>query len=218
MTLLAAGCSSRVPLRENQRIGRALRSTWLELLAERYLLRTQALLSMDCGPTRSGMAAAQELLIDAFMARPAVRRVYTPDSTADRYFGEAQLDHSIGRVRNCGNEPFLVPRSFCYLSIGNVRHLPIRLSRQSVRVGISPVCPNEPAAEQAACALNRWLGKNSEHRLPFARGPVVEEREFKPTSSSPRSSRWYWGWSAGTWPSGCGHLCTCPHRSTVRNV
>jgi hypothetical protein len=46
---------------------------------------------------------------------------------------------------------------------------------KSVRAGISPVCLNEPAAEQAAFALAIWLGQNGEHPSLFARGPVVEE-------------------------------------------
>jgi hypothetical protein len=41
------------------------------------------------------------------------------------------------------------------------------------------VCPNESAAEESAFALASWLGKNSEHRLLSARGPVVEEPWLK---------------------------------------
>jgi hypothetical protein len=72
-----------MPFRKDERVWWALRATRLELLAERHLLRTQALLSMDCGPTGSCVPAAQELLIDAFVAGAAITgsKVSTDDKS-----------------------------------------------------------------------------------------------------------------------------------------
>ena len=60
------------PFRTTKRIWRAFGAAGLELLAERHLLGAQALLAVDRGPAGSRVAAAQKLLIDAFVARAAV--------------------------------------------------------------------------------------------------------------------------------------------------
>jgi len=58
--------------RKNEGVRWALRASRLELFAEGNLLRGQAFLPVDGGPTRSGVAAAQELLIDPFVAGAAI--------------------------------------------------------------------------------------------------------------------------------------------------
>ena len=72
-----------MPFRKHQRIRRPLRPTGLKLLAERNLLRTQTLFSMYRGPARGGVAAPQELLVNAFVTGPAVagRQVGTDDKS-----------------------------------------------------------------------------------------------------------------------------------------
>ena len=58
--------------RKHERVRWALGATRLKLFAERDLFRAQAFLSVDGGPTRSGVAAAKKFLIDAFLAGAAV--------------------------------------------------------------------------------------------------------------------------------------------------
>jgi len=58
--------------RKNEGVGWALRASRLELFAEGNLLRGQSFLPVDGGPTGSGVAAAQELLIDPFVAGTAI--------------------------------------------------------------------------------------------------------------------------------------------------
>jgi hypothetical protein len=61
-----------MPLWKYQRIRRTLRATRLKLLTEGDLLGAQTLFTVYGSPTRGGMTAAQELLIDTFVTRPAV--------------------------------------------------------------------------------------------------------------------------------------------------
>ena len=74
VALLAAGGDGGVSFGQRERVGRTLGASGLELLAEGDLLSAQALLAMDGGPTGCGVTAAQELLVDAFVAGAAVAR------------------------------------------------------------------------------------------------------------------------------------------------
>jgi len=141
------------------------------------------------------------------------------------------LDHSIGRVRNCGNEPYPVPRSYFYLSIENVQAQTIRLCPQSVRAGISSVCPNGPTAEEAAfeviipitcsqygeqrVSLPAWLRKMAAITSLTANRPLAEECQSKTKRPWPRSSQRNWGSPAEAWCSGCGHTGNPPTQECV---
>jgi len=72
-----------MPFRKHERIRRTPGAAWLELFAERYLFRSETLLSLHGGPTGSSMAAAKKFLIDAFMAGSAItgREVGTDDES-----------------------------------------------------------------------------------------------------------------------------------------
>lgn len=72
MALLASRFDGRMPLRQCQRVGRTFRAAWLKLFAEGNLFRTQALFSMDGGPTRRRVAATEEFLIDVLVAGAAI--------------------------------------------------------------------------------------------------------------------------------------------------
>ncbi len=72
VALIAAGRDGRMALRQRERIGRAFRPAWLELLTERDLLGREALLAMNGSPTGRSVAATQKLLVNAFVARSAV--------------------------------------------------------------------------------------------------------------------------------------------------
>ena len=72
VALLAARRDGRMSLRKSQRIGWTLGATGLKPLAKGYLLNTQPLLSVHSRPTRRCVPAAQEFLVDAFVARAAV--------------------------------------------------------------------------------------------------------------------------------------------------
>ena len=87
MALLASGSHCRVPFGRGERVGRPLGSARLELLAERNLLRGEALLTIDCCPAWRRMPAAQEVVssylrsrwggadISAAQARDLLRRL-----------------------------------------------------------------------------------------------------------------------------------------------
>ena len=72
MALFTTGSGRRMPFRKYERIRRTPCAAWLELLAKRYLFRSEPLLTLHGGPTGSSMAAAKKFLINAFMARPAI--------------------------------------------------------------------------------------------------------------------------------------------------
>jgi hypothetical protein len=72
MALLATGSGCRMAFRKNEGVRWPLRASRLELLAERDLFWTEAFFSVNRGPTRRGMAASQEFLIDAFVTGTAV--------------------------------------------------------------------------------------------------------------------------------------------------
>ena len=72
VALLTTGRGCRMSFRKHKRVRRALCATRLELFAEGNLLGTQAFLTVDGGPTRGGVAAAEEFLIDAFVAGAAI--------------------------------------------------------------------------------------------------------------------------------------------------
>jgi hypothetical protein len=74
VTLLAAGGDCGMAFGQSEWVGRTLGASGLELFAEGDLLSAQTLFAMYGGPTGSGVAAAQKLLIDAFMAGAAVAR------------------------------------------------------------------------------------------------------------------------------------------------
>src|SRR5579863_9928505 len=59
-------------LGKSQRVGRPLCAAWLELLTERDLRGAQSFFAVNGRPTRCGVAAAQKLLINAFMTGSAV--------------------------------------------------------------------------------------------------------------------------------------------------
>ena len=68
----AASLDGGLALQADERIRRPLRTTRLKLLAERDLLRGEALLSVDSGPGRRGVPAVQKLLILLIVTTPAV--------------------------------------------------------------------------------------------------------------------------------------------------
>jgi hypothetical protein len=72
VALFATGRGCRMPFWKHQRIRWTLRSAWLELLAERDLLCTQAFFTVNGGPTWSCMATTQEFLVDAFVTGAAI--------------------------------------------------------------------------------------------------------------------------------------------------
>lgn len=74
VALFAAGRGRRMPFRQHERVRRTLRATRLELFAEGNLLRTQALFTVDGGPTWRSVAAAKEFLVDGFVAGAAIAR------------------------------------------------------------------------------------------------------------------------------------------------
>jgi hypothetical protein len=74
VALLAAGCDGRVPFSECEWIWRTLGAAGLELLAESDLFRRETLFAVHRSPTWRGVAAPQELLVDAFVAGSAVPR------------------------------------------------------------------------------------------------------------------------------------------------
>ncbi len=61
-------------LGESERIRRTLGAAWLELFTVRDLFGTEPLLPVNRCPTRSSVPAAQELLVDAFVAGAAIAR------------------------------------------------------------------------------------------------------------------------------------------------
>jgi len=63
-----------MPFGYGERIRRTICATWLELLAEGDLLFAEALGAMHCRPAWRRVAAAQEFLIDVFVAGAAVAR------------------------------------------------------------------------------------------------------------------------------------------------
>jgi hypothetical protein len=72
VALLASRGGRRMPFGKHQRIGRTFRSAWLELLAERDLLRRQSLFTVNRRPTWRCVAAAEKFLVNAFVAGAAV--------------------------------------------------------------------------------------------------------------------------------------------------
>ena len=72
MALLAARCDGWMTFRHREWIGPALDASGLVSFAERNLFRRQAIFSMYRGPAGSGVAAPQEFLINALMARAAI--------------------------------------------------------------------------------------------------------------------------------------------------
>ena len=85
--------------RKHQRIWWPLCAARLELFAERNLFRTQALFSVDGGPTGSRVAAAEKLLIDAFVAGTAIAggQMSADDESV-------VIDSSAGRQRVGGSQ------------------------------------------------------------------------------------------------------------------
>jgi hypothetical protein len=72
VTLLAAAGHCGTAFQLNEGMGRAASASGLVGLGEIHLVRRKAFLAVDCRPSRSGMRTAEELLIDGFMATPAV--------------------------------------------------------------------------------------------------------------------------------------------------
>ena len=83
VALFATRSGRRMSFRKNEGVRWALRASRLELFAEGNLLRGQAFLPVDGGPTGSCVPAAQELLIDPFVAGTAITgsKVSTDDES-----------------------------------------------------------------------------------------------------------------------------------------
>lgn len=74
VALLAAARHRRSAFRLHKGMRRAARPSGLISLRKAYLLGREALLAVNGGPSRRGVAAAKKLLVDSLVAAPAVAR------------------------------------------------------------------------------------------------------------------------------------------------
>ena len=81
VALLASARYRLASLQRNERIRRPFRTAGLKLFREGNLLSTQSLFAVDRGPGHGRVAAAQELLIDSFMATRQLPAVSLTDRT-----------------------------------------------------------------------------------------------------------------------------------------
>src|SRR5579859_1591452 len=74
VTLLAAAGHGRSALERDERMRRTAGASWLIGFGKIHLLGGESFFAIDGGPGGSGMAAAEELLVDAFVAAAAISR------------------------------------------------------------------------------------------------------------------------------------------------
>lgn len=109
-------------------------------------------------PSKSTGRPSQELQCNAGLggqlpSPPRARRSLPPAPAVVRGIAGNCFGPSTAPARSSGSGPSLVPRSYCHLSVGNVRARPMRLRPQSVWAGISRVSRSVPAAKEAAFAV-----------------------------------------------------------------